>query len=72
MFALDRLNEAKGSFEQALIIDPKFAEACYHLGLTLEKTGHAEKARKYYERTLKLNPRLPGLKNKLKTLDITK
>ncbi len=70
MVAMDRLDEAVGSFEQALFLDPEFVEACYHLGLTFEKVGRKRKAIEYLRRAQKINPKYPGIREKLDALMI--
>ncbi|MDO8123156.1 MAG: tetratricopeptide repeat protein, partial [Candidatus Hermodarchaeota archaeon] len=70
MMALERLNEAAGSFQQALVIDPDYIDAYYQLGLTLEKSGHKRKAIKYYQRAWQINPKYPGLRKKLDDLGV--
>jgi tetratricopeptide (TPR) repeat protein len=45
-------------FQQAIALDPGFAQARFHLGLALERTGRTRDAIAEYHRALRLNPDL--------------
>lgn len=48
---------------QALAIDPKFADGYYGRGVTHDKLGEQQKALADYDRALELNPNLPSAYN---------
>jgi len=54
--ALDQLDKAVKSYEQALIINPNFAEAHSNLGNTLKALGQLDAAVKRYEKALVIKP----------------
>lgn len=56
--ALARTEEAASCYESALAIRPDYAEAHYHLGLTLEDRGRIEDAIFHYRRAVTLKPDL--------------
>ena len=56
--ALARTEEAARCYESALAIRPDYAEAHYHLGLTLEDRGRNEDAIVHYRRAVALKPEL--------------
>ncbi|MEP6821222.1 MAG: tetratricopeptide repeat protein [Chthoniobacterales bacterium] len=51
-----RSDEAIPHFEEALRLDPNYAEAHYNLGNALFRIGRIEEARTHYERALQLIP----------------
>ncbi|MFX0035180.1 MAG: tetratricopeptide repeat protein [Candidatus Hermodarchaeota archaeon] len=51
--------EAIKAYEQALTIDPNFAEAWAELGITYKNSGDLKKALKAFEKALKLNSKVP-------------
>ena len=60
MFFLERqkrLDEAKGTFEEAIRLNPEFAEAHNNLGLTLMDLGKYKYAEASYEKAIKINPK---------------
>ena len=54
--ALARLNEAGASFQQALALNPVFAEAMNNLGAVLQTQGKLEGAVAQYRRALEIKP----------------
>jgi tetratricopeptide (TPR) repeat protein len=54
--ALKRLEQARESFEQALLIDPQLTDACLNLGLTLHDLGRFDEAVGIFARAIALNP----------------
>lgn len=58
LFELGRFEEARRQLEVALMIDPDYSHAIYHLGLALERTGDQEGAAKAFERAHTLSPEL--------------
>ncbi len=61
LFELGRFDEARRQLEVALMIDPDYSHALYHLGLALERTGDEEGAAKAFERAHTLAPELHTL-----------
>ncbi|MGO9245406.1 MAG: tetratricopeptide repeat protein, partial [Verrucomicrobiia bacterium] len=55
-------------FEQALRIQPDFAEAQYNLGLALEELGRTAEAIEHYQQALKLRPDFNPARNALAQL----
>ncbi len=55
-----RSDEAIQHFEEALRLDPNYAEAHYNLGNALFRAGRMEEARTRYERALELLPEYAG------------
>ncbi len=51
-----RIEEAIQHFEQALRIEPDYAEAHDSLGIALAQTGRIEEAIQHYEQALRINP----------------
>jgi protein O-mannosyl-transferase len=51
-----RVQEAVGHFEQALQIEPDFAEAHYNLGNALSQEGKLEDAIGHWEQAVRINP----------------
>ncbi|HEX8280388.1 MAG TPA: tetratricopeptide repeat protein, partial [Chthoniobacterales bacterium] len=58
LLSRDRYNEAIDRFEEALRLEPNYAEAHYNLGNAFFRTGQLERARTHYERALQINPRI--------------
>ena len=56
MKELGRLKEAEVSYRQAIILKPKYAEAHYNLGITLQEMGRLDKAEVSYRQAIKLKP----------------
>ena len=54
----DELDEAVTHFEEALRLDPNYAEARFNLGNAFFRLRRAADARREYERALELNPRI--------------
>ncbi len=50
---------AKLMFQEAISINPRFIEATYNLGRTLEALGDLKGAREYYKKSLELLPNYP-------------
>jgi tetratricopeptide (TPR) repeat protein len=63
--ALNQLDAAVKSYEQALVIKPDFAEARNNLGNTLQKFGELDAAVKCYEQALVIKPDYAEAKNNL-------
>ncbi|MGA7213396.1 MAG: tetratricopeptide repeat protein [Terrimicrobiaceae bacterium] len=55
-----RFAQAQGKFEQAVKLDPGFAEAYNNLAFTLRKqgSGNFQKSLAYYNKAIQLNPKL--------------
>jgi len=51
-----RVPEAIGHYEQALRLNPDYAEAHYNLGLALERAGRRQEAISHWEQALRLKP----------------
>ena len=54
---MDRLQDALGCFQEALIIDPNNAEAYLKKGIALERLNRLEPALDAYEEAVRLNPK---------------
>jgi tetratricopeptide (TPR) repeat protein len=54
---MDRLQDALGCFQEALIVDPNNAEAHLKKGITLERLNRLEPALNAYDEALRLNPK---------------
>lgn len=68
LFLMGRLPEARSTLEEAVRIQPHYAEARYNLGTLLEQSGHATEALREYEQAYALKPGLPGLHDRLSRL----
>ncbi|HKY44609.1 MAG TPA: tetratricopeptide repeat protein [Pyrinomonadaceae bacterium] len=53
--------EAENSFKRSLALDPKLVPALAYLGVTYAERGQYEKAIKFYEQAIALNPQLAAL-----------
>ncbi|HEX8722826.1 MAG TPA: tetratricopeptide repeat protein [Pyrinomonadaceae bacterium] len=56
--ALDKPEEAAGSFQRAHELEPNFAPALAYLGMTYDQQGRFDEAVEHYERALALDGRL--------------
>lgn len=54
--SLGRLDEAAGSFRQALVLNPRYAAALNNLGIVLQQQGNLEGAIDSFRRALELQP----------------
>jgi tetratricopeptide (TPR) repeat protein len=52
-----RLREAAQAFEQAIRIDPKFADSLNNLGLAMQDLGDRDAAGRFLEQAIRVNPR---------------
>ena len=57
-----------GHWEQALRVQPNFAEAHYNLGVALEQTGKLKEAIGHYEQALQIKPDFTEARNALARL----
>lgn len=57
---LHNFPKAKTFFEQAIVINPEYAEAYYNLAFCYERMNQPDSAIKYYEKTLQLNVMNPA------------
>lgn len=64
----DYLDSAVFYFEKAIAADTLYADAYNNLGLTYEKKGQKEKAKKYYRKALELNPQHEKARKNIETL----
>jgi tetratricopeptide (TPR) repeat protein len=53
---MGQVPEAIQHYEQALRIQPDFAEVHYNVGLALEKVGRTPEAIQHYEQALRIRP----------------
>jgi tetratricopeptide (TPR) repeat protein len=60
-----RATEAIGHYEQALRINPGYAEAHNNLGNVLQKSGRETEAKAHFERSLQINPKNAEAHNNL-------
>jgi Flp pilus assembly protein TadD len=63
-----RIGEAIAQYEQALRIEPEYAEAHCNLGIALEKAGRMPEAIQHYTQALNLRPDLTVARNALARL----
>ena len=63
---------AKGDFEQAMTLSPKYSGPSNNLGTVYYVEGDYHRAERYYKRALKLEPRNASVYNNLGTLYFTK
>ena len=54
--AQGRVHEAIEHYEQALRIQPNYAEAHFNLGVAFQHTGRMQDAIEQYEQTLRIRP----------------
>jgi len=60
LFRLMKKNdEAIRSLEESVRVNPSYIKGFYELGVTWSMNGDQEKARKYFENVIKLNPEAP-------------
>ena len=59
---LGRNSEAVQSLEQATVLDPQYADAFYHLGITRMRMNDYQKAINSFDRVLEINPYYDGVK----------
>ena len=57
-------------YEQALRIQPDFAQAHYYLGIALEQTGKFREAAGHYEQALRIKPDYAAARNALARLQL--
>jgi tetratricopeptide (TPR) repeat protein len=67
MRELGRMTEARELFQQALRIDPDYADAHNNLGMVLAQTGKIEEAITRYEQALRVDPDYADAHNNLAT-----
>lgn len=68
LFLMGRLEEARGALEDAVRIQPHYAEARYNLATLLEQSGQPADALREYEQAAILKPGLPGLNDRINRL----
>ncbi len=68
LFLMGRVAEARSALEDAVRIQPHYAEARYNLATLLEQSGHPEDALREYEQAATLKPGLPSLNDRINRL----
>jgi tetratricopeptide (TPR) repeat protein len=63
-----RVQEAIGQYEQAVLINPNYAEAHYNEGVALEQAGRTQEAIEHYEQALRIKPDFVEAQNALARL----
>jgi len=65
LFLMGRMEDARKTLEDAVRIQPHYAEAHYNLAVLLEKTEQPADALREYELAAELKPGLPGINDSL-------
>lgn len=65
LFLMGHLDKARKALEDAVRIQPHYAEAHYNLAVLLEKTEQNTEALQEYEKAAELKPGLPGINDSL-------
>ncbi len=65
LFGLGRQEDAISHFQTAILLKPEQAEYYANLGLVLERTNRLPEAAEAWEHALKINPGLPGIRERL-------
>ena len=65
LLGLGRVQEALASFEEAVRINPSYANAQVNIGAALEELGRTSEARRHYVEALRIAPRLAGAHHNL-------
>lgn len=68
LFLMGRLEDARSALEDAVRIQPHYAEAHFNLATLLEQTGETVEALRTYEQAAILKPGLPGLNDRIERL----
>lgn len=58
-YKLNKMEEALGAFDKAIELNPELSSAYYQAALSSIKTGGFERAIKYFEGFLKVEPNAP-------------
>ena len=66
---MKRNYEAIESLEESVRVNPSYVKGFYELGVTHSMSGDQEKARKYFENVIKLNPQAPEARRARDRLD---
>lgn len=61
LFIMGRLDEARKTLEDAIRVQPHYAEAHYNLAILMDQSGQPADALREYEQAAALKPGLPGL-----------
>jgi tetratricopeptide (TPR) repeat protein len=68
VLSLGRHDEARRHFEEAIHLEPGYADAHNNLGLVLAREGRYDQARIHFVESVRLNPTEPSAHNNLGTL----
>lgn len=69
---MDRMDKYKEVITEVLEMDPNNAELHYNLGVSEDQLGNKENARKYYQKTIELNPNYAAAYNNIAALILSK
>lgn len=62
------LEDAYAMFGRAAQIDPKSPQAHYNAGVAAQALGRNDEAKKHFQRALELDPKMPGVADRLQAL----
>ena len=54
------MEESIEAYQQAIQIQPDHADACYNLGITLQKQGRLEESIQAYQQAIRIQPEHTG------------